>query len=285
MAVLAPRMVCSGCAAEVPADEPFPFRCPDAERSPDVDHVLRTVAPRDPPCFPRGGEPNPFVRWRELSFPWRFARANGMSDESYRALVGDLDRAIGDVDGRGFSDTPFGRADALSDRLGFGIGGGVWVKDETGDVSGSHKARHLAGVMIQLQVAEVLGLADERADARLAIASCGNAALAASVVAHAAGRELEVYIPPHAEPSIVAALERHGARTTVCPRVAGELGDPCYLRFREALAAGALPFCCQGNQNGLAIDGAKIRKQLGNPPPRIEHASRGMERSCSWIRP
>jgi threonine synthase len=28
-------------------------------------------------------------------------------------------------------------------------------------------------------------------------------------------------------------------------------------RFHEALAAGALPFCCQGNQNGLAIDGGQ----------------------------
>ena len=30
-----------------------------------------------------------------------------------------------------------------SDALGFGVDGGVWVKDETGQVAGSHKARHL----------------------------------------------------------------------------------------------------------------------------------------------
>ena len=32
-------------------------------------------------------------------------------------------------------------------------------------------------------------------------------------------------------------------------------GDPCYLRFREAVAAGAVPFCCQGPDNGLTIEG------------------------------
>ena len=38
--------------------------------------------------------------------------------------------------------------------------GGVWVKDETGNVSGSHKARHLFDVLLQLEVAERLSWAD-----------------------------------------------------------------------------------------------------------------------------
>jgi threonine synthase len=32
-------------------------------------------------------------------------------------------------------------------------------------------------------------------------------------------------------------------------------GDPCYLAFRRAIAEGALPFSCQGSENGLAIEG------------------------------
>ena len=34
-------------------------------------------------------------------------------------------------------------------------------------------------------------------------------------------------------------------------------GDPCVLRLREAVAAGAIPFSCQGPDNGLTIDGGR----------------------------
>ena len=46
------------------------------------------------------------------------------------------------------------------------------------------------------------------ARAPLAIASCGNAALAAAVVARAADRRLRVFIPPDADPAVVARLRR-----------------------------------------------------------------------------
>jgi len=55
----------------------------------------------------------------------------------------------------------------------------------------------------------------------------------------------------------VARLERLGARTTVCTRSAGSVGDPCYQRFREAVTAGALPLSCQGGDNGLTIEGGR----------------------------
>ena len=35
--------------------------------------------------------------------------------------------------------------------------GGVWVKDETGNVGGSHKARHLVAILLHLRAAEALG--------------------------------------------------------------------------------------------------------------------------------
>ena len=45
--------------------------------------------------------------------------------------------------------TPFDRSDVLSDELG----ADVWVKDETGNVGGSHKGRHLAGALLHLRAA------------------------------------------------------------------------------------------------------------------------------------
>jgi threonine synthase len=109
--------------------------------------------------------------------------------------------------------------------------------------------------------------------APLAIASCGNAALAAAVLARAAQLALQVFVPPDAEASVLARLHDLGAQVVVCPREPGELGDPCMRHFTQALAAGALPFCCQGNQNGLAIDGGEtlVREMLDSGAPPLDH--------------
>ena len=206
--------------------------------------------------FPRGDESNPFVQYRQLFHSYHLARTHGMADDDYVALVRSLDGQVARVDGRGFRITPFARSAALSEHLGFAESGGVWVKDETGNVSGSHKARHLMGIMIYLQVLERIGLV-RRPLPTLAIASCGNAALAAAAVARAAGRPLQVFIPPDAPPAVVDRLAQLGAHMTVCRRDPGVRGDPCYLQFREAVRNGALPFCCQGVANGLTIEGGE----------------------------
>src|ERR1051325_6919421 len=155
------------------AEVPYPFRCRKVG-SDDADHIIVPSTMQDL-GWPNGDEPNPFVRYRSLLHSYRLGRARGMTDDAYVALVERLDKEVAGVDGRGFAVTPFSRADRLSDRLGFDPAGGVWVKDETGNVSGSHKARHLFGVLLHLAVAEDLGLADPAARPDLAIASCGNA--------------------------------------------------------------------------------------------------------------
>jgi len=100
-------------------------------------------------------------------------------------------------------------------------------------------------------------IAHEDDDRELVIASCGNAALAAAVVARAVGRPLRVFIPDDAPPSVVVRLAQLGAVTVECARVPGERGDPCYLRFRDAVAAGAMPFSCQGTDAPDSIDGGR----------------------------
>ena len=247
-------MVCAGCGAE--ATGVYPFRCARADTGDGVDHVLARVLDPEWVRFPDDGDPNPFVRYRGLLRSFHVARAHGLTDDAYVALVRSFDEAVARVDGHGFRVTPFARDDGLSARLGFSSRGGVWVKDETGNVSGSHKARHLAGIMIYLQVLERAGLVASPLPA-LAIASCGNAALAAAVVARASMRELQVFIPPDAPAAVVARLKDLGAHVTVCHRQPGVAGDPCYHAFRRAVAGGALPFCCQGNENGLTIEGGE----------------------------
>jgi hypothetical protein len=45
-------MVCSGCGAAVGYDEPYPFRCPNADAQPSVDHVLVRELGRSSVAFP-----------------------------------------------------------------------------------------------------------------------------------------------------------------------------------------------------------------------------------------
>ncbi len=253
-ATMASRLVCAGCGAVVSPDAPFTWACPAAAPGDDIDHVLRRVL--DPAVMAMADEeqsPNPFVRYRRRFHAYHVARAAGWSDGRFVDLVCGLDEAIAEVDGHGFRATPIVRSSSLDEQLGFAPAGGVWVKDETGNVSGSHKARHLMGVMLGLQVATALGLADP--DAPLAIASCGNAALAAAVVARAARRRLLVFVPPTAEEAVIARLRSLKAHIEVCDRQPGETGDPTVHRLLQAIADGAVPFTVQGNLNGLAIEG------------------------------
>ena len=269
---------CHGCGWTAPTDEPLAFRCANAAdrgsaqgdgTADDIDHVLTIVDTTTTTTGPDTGgtsidtgDANPFIRYRHRLYSHDFALRHGLSDERYVDLVRALDDAVAAVDGRGFRITPFAAQLALSERLGVPI----LVKDETGNVSGSHKARHLMGIMVHLlvaeRVAELVTEASEGAAARgrprLAIASCGNAALAAAVVARAASWPLEVFVPPGADIHVVERLRDLGATITRCPRLdADPPGDPCVHRFREAVAAGAIPFGCQGPDNGLAIDGGR----------------------------
>jgi threonine synthase len=264
------RLACAACGwTPGPLEvDPYPFRCPNAGTD-DGDHVVSSLTAdakpldsKDLNCtrcnYARGDDaraPNPFIRFRTSLYSWHVARSRGLSDADYMAIVERVDAAVARVAGCGFRVTPFSRGDRLSERLGFESTGGVWVKDETGNVAGSHKGRHLMGVALYLEVLRQLGI-DRDARRPLAVASCGNAALAAAVVARAIDRRLLVFVPEHASPAIVTRLEQLGAAVTRCTRNAGVTGDPSYAAFRDAVSRGALPFSCQGNENGLAIEGA-----------------------------
>ena len=257
------RLICAGCGWESPEGAAYPFRCArSGTDSDDGDHVLAHRLGAGA-VLDRDDDENPFVRYRECLYAWHAARA--MSDAAFVDLVRRIDDRIAALDGHGFRVTPFGRSEPLSARLGLDL----WIKDETGNVAGSHKARHLMGILLYLAVTE----REEGSPlAPLAIASCGNAALAAAVLARAAERALQVFVPPNAEPAVLERLHALGASVVSCPRIPGERGDPCMHRFHEALRAGALPFCCQGNENGLAIDGGEtlVYEMLGAAAPPLD---------------
>ncbi len=274
-------MVCGGCGAVVPVEDPWPYRCPaastDSGAGSDVDHVLapRVGGERGSGAdeFVFGSDENPFRRYGDLLLAKAFLESHGKKGATWEELVTRIDDAVALVDGRGFQRTPYASAAALAEALGFS--GVLWIKDETGNVAGSHKARHLMGVALHQEAAAQSGHG-ERAGLPLAVASCGNAALAAAVIARAwSGAEacgtgalggcgeLVAFVPVAADRRVLARLGGLGATVATCERGAvagaagGGSGDPCLPAFREAVEAGALPFTCQGSENGLVLDGGR----------------------------
>jgi threonine dehydratase len=233
---------CAVCGATVDIASPYPFTCPNAAAS-DRNHVLHPLTAGTEP--PPGDDPNPFVAYGPRLAWWAFARANGMTEAACVALTRDV---AGE-----FRVTPFARSLPLSNHFG----ADVWVKDETGNVGGSHKGRHLAGALLHLRAAEALGLGGS-SRSPLAIASCGNAAIAAATLAHGSEWPLEVLVPDWADERVLEILASLGARVTRCPRRPSDPpGDPSVLRFREAVRDGAIPFGVQGPENALCLDGGR----------------------------
>jgi len=184
---------------------------------------------------------------------YRLTETGDPPASAVRAAIRDLDAAVIGVEGHGFEPTPFGPAPELADAVGIGDSE-LWVKDETGNVSGSHKARHLFGVALTHRL--------EGADAGpgappYAIASCGNAALAAAVVARAVGRRIDVFVPTWANEAVVSRITELGGRVVRCEREPGVPGDPAHHAMLAAIRAGAVPFSCQGTETPATIDGGR----------------------------
>jgi threonine synthase len=197
---------------------------------------------------------NPFVRYRERLDSYLVALSNGWSDAQFVALVEQMDTAVAAVEGHGFARTPLVAGSALAKAAGLDCK--LVIKNDTGNVGGSHKSRHLFGLALHHAVADPPGFSPSTSQP-LAIASCGNAALSASVIAAALGQELHVFVPTWADQSIVDRLQANGATVNACERRDTELGDPAFLRYREAVEAGARPFTVQGSEVPAVIDGAR----------------------------
>ncbi len=254
-------LTCAVCAAHVPLSASFVWTCPNSSSS-DPHHVLLfddVNAASTPKSHPESL--NPFMRYREQLAVDAFGEAIGLDSAARIAIIEELDDAIRRVGGFGFQMTPVRRADELSDVLNFSSRGGVWIKDETNNVAGSHKARHLFTELVYLVMTERAGIApwsDAGSRPPLAIASCGNAAIAASTLARAVDWPIAVHVPVDAQTSVVATLSTLQADVRMCPRQKGDpAGDPCVLRFRELVHSGAIPFGVQGTENPWCLDGGR----------------------------
>jgi threonine dehydratase len=250
------------------------WKCPRATET-DTHHVLHFENTVEP--FRPTDDENPYLAFRKYLAVDSFGAAIGLSEDDRIRIITEANAAVAAVAGRGFLRTPLYRSVELSDALGFTAKGGVWIKDETHNVAGSHKARHLFTELLHLLFAEAAGVAPWTSSTRppLAIASCGNAAIAASTLAAAVQWPIYVHVPPAATSEVLVALASLDADVQVCPRLPDDAaGDPCVLRFREAVAVGAIAFGVQGTENAWCLDGGRtigweMTEELGHLMDRI----------------
>jgi threonine dehydratase len=250
------------------------WKCPLATET-DTHHVLHFENTVEP--FRPTDDENPYLAFRKYLAVDSFGAAIGLSEDERIRIITEANAAVAAVAGTGFLRTPLYRSVELSDALGFTAKGGVWIKDETHNVAGSHKARHLFTELLHLLFAEAAGVAPWTSSTRppLAIASCGNAAIAASTLAAAVQWPIYVHVPPAATSEVLVALASLDADVRVCPRLPDDAaGDPCVLRFREAVANGAIAFGVQGTENAWCLDGGRtigweMTEELGHLMDRI----------------
>ena len=267
-------LVCAVCATTVPISQALSWKCPRATET-DTHHVLHFENTVEP--FRPTDDENPYLAFRKYLAVDSFGAAIGLSEDARIRIITEANAAVAAVAGTGFLRTPLYRSVELSDALGFTAKGGVWIKDETHNVAGSHKARHLFTELLHLLFAEVAGVSPWTPSTRppLAIASCGNAAIAASTLAAAVQWPIYVHVPPAATTEVLTALTELDADVRVCPRLPDDAaGDPCVLRFREAVANGAIAFGVQGTENAWCLDGGRtigweMTEDLGHLMDRI----------------
>ena len=252
-----PRLL--GLRIAVGPNEPSPFRCPSAARATTsttsssrgraVWTACRTTTTRTRSCATAA--PASRTTW---------SRPHAVSATTRTcALVRPARCTCRPVDGHGFAVTPF-RAETLATWLGLTPAGGVWVKDETGNVSGSHKARHLIGVLIHLEVMEDVGLrtpaaADPASRSRAAATRRWRRRSLAAGGRWAARRLRATWTPTGLDPEPGWTSFGPSHRLRPRPKAAPAIRPTSGSGRRSTM--GAIPFTCQGNDNGLAIEGGE----------------------------
>jgi len=241
---------CPSCRKSYPI-ETATFNCPGSR--PGEEHILRRI-------WPAGSQTAEGIgtswaagsqRTFELFHPL-ISGCNLLGRDRYRRILDRMTDRLMRLEGRDFEVTPLTEEPGLAATLS--RNGRLWMKNETGNVTGSHKGRHLMGTLLYLEA--LRAIEGEGAKKVLAIYSCGNAALGASAVARAGGYELHAFVPEDVDPTVAAMLVERGTVVEKTPRSSTGEGDPCYLAFQKALNQnGWVPFACAGNDNWSNIEG------------------------------
>ncbi len=241
---------CPSCRKDYPIESGF-FSCPGNRAG--EEHTLRRILP--PGSQTAAGIRKSWAQGSRHSFDLFHSLLSGcnlLGYGRYGRILGGMTERLLRQEGLDFSVTPLTEEPGLAPAIG--RTGRLWVKNETGNVTGSHKGRHLMGTLLYLEaLRELKGGGAKKV---LAIYSCGNAALGAAAVARAGGYDLHAFVPDDVDPTVAAMLTERGAIVDKIPRSTTGEGDPCYLAFQKALNQnGWVPFACAGNDNWSNIEG------------------------------
>ena len=181
-----------------------------------------------------------------------------MSDEDFCALVHRLDERVAAVDGHGFATTPFD-AQRRAERPARLLGGGRRL----GEGRDRQRVRLAQGAAPVRRPDLARGGGAARLRGSVGAARSRHRELRQRGARRSRGRRRGRAAPARVRPRRrrPASCSR-GSRSSVrqSPSVRakqGVAGDPTVHRLEEALAGGALPFTCQGNLNGLAVEGGE----------------------------
>ncbi len=243
---------CTGCESVYSLDLKRAIHGCDKRKEGYANHILEKFLPDDftfnlAHVLDLAQDPDPYIIFKNFFYSKYLAEKLNVNFDLIVDTINEELKKFGEPE---FNITPLIVKDNIEE-----ISGRTLIKNETINVSGSHKARHLMGNILYLEVLRKANIVQDKP--KLAIYSCGNAALGAAAVAKAADYFLSVFVPPNLNPNIINSLNGYGANIVECPRIPGESGDPCYNRFQEALASGAVPFSCSGPDNWSNIEGGQ----------------------------
>lgn len=248
-------LYCPACDRTYPLDRGL-FSCPEA--APGEEHALRKVFTPEAKLEIiaqgllarwKSGDRKSFSLYRGL-----LGSCDPLDPDRYDILLDYFQKPMTSCEGKCFQVTPLTEASGITEILEGK--GRIWIKDETENITGSHKGRHLMATLLYLEVSRLLRQETEKRV--LAIYSCGNAAAAAAAVARAGSYELHAFVPEDMDPKLQQMLVDRDAAVERIHRDAAADGDPCYRAFRDAVEQkGWLPFACSGPDNWSNIEGGE----------------------------
>jgi threonine synthase len=198
---------------------------------------------------------NSYSIFREALGSYAMAKKAGRELE-WENFLQSLERNAQKNHPDGFAPTPLVNVSKLAQKIGHR--GGLFVKNETRTILGSHKARHAISSILYLETLRMLANRPQKHP--LAIFSCGNAALGAAAIAQAAEYPLYTFVPATVSQNVESLLSNMGAFVIKVPREGsiGE-GDPCYNLYHRALKKFHwTPFSCYGHDLWASTEGAEI---------------------------
>lgn len=218
--------------------------CPDGQ---DKFHVLIPKLPENLKFHLKESRNNPFLKYRQFISSYHL-----LGKKRYSAVLNRLSINLEKIGEPDLHTTPLINEPKLEKKFKLNPDS-LYIKVETGNVSGSHKSRHALGNLLYIESVRILNKTPKK---NLAIYSCGNAALGASAASSALGYKLYAFVPENVDREIEARLVKYGTKVVRVKRDTLGTGDPCYLRFRESIdKLNLVPCSCSGPDNWPNIEG------------------------------